>query len=163
MLKIKIQKLKNEKNLVFKFIIIIFIFFLSLNTHSFEYLDYEKKINTNYALRNVIEKLSRGNLEKNLREFVTNGRPSRAVGSLGHKKIQIYLNNKLKAYNSMKTSTYNDEFEESFNGKLYKGVNFQWEKKGLTNPDEIIIITANYDTLLKDMIRRTASTSSPRS
>ena len=150
MLKIKIQKLKNEKNLVFKFIIIIFIFFLSLNTHSFEYLDYEKKINTNYALRNVIEKLSRGNLEKNLREFVTNGRPSRAVGSLGHKKIQIYLNNKLKAYNSMKTSTYNDEFEESFNGKLYKGVNFQWEKKGLTNPDEIIIITANYDTLLKD-------------
>jgi hypothetical protein len=34
--------------------------------------------------------------------------------------------------------------------KEVKGVNFIWEKKGSVKPDEVIIIGANYDTLLHD-------------
>ena len=150
MSKIKIQKIKSVKNLIFNFAAIVFLYLISLNSYSFEFQAYEQKINTNYALRNIIEKLSRSDLEKNLREFLASGRPNRVVGSIGHRRAQNYLNDKLKTYNSIQTSTSKDEFEGHFNGKPYSGVNFHWEKKGLINPDEIIIITANYDTLIKD-------------
>ena len=150
MQKIKKQNSISLKNLVFNFVVIILIFFPLTNTFSLEYQAYEQKITNNYTLRNVIEKLPRGDIEKNLRAFIANGRPNRVVGSLGHKKIQNYLYDKLKSYNSSHTSITKMEFEGPFDGKTYHGINFQWEKKGLINPEEIIIITANYDTLLKD-------------
>lgn len=117
---------------------------------SFEYQTYDQKIKNNYGIRNVIEKFPRAGLEKNLREFVASGRPNRLVGSSGHKKTQDYLETKLKSFVSAGVTTNKMEFSGVVDKKTYSGVNFIWEKKGLLAPDEVIILTANYDTLLKD-------------
>lgn len=145
------QKVIILKNFTFNLAVIFLTVIPLSNTFSFEYQTYEQKIKNNYAVRNVIEKMPKADLEKNLREFVANGRPNRLVGSSGHKKIQEFLAAKLKSYNSVGASSSKSEFTGLVDKKSLSGINFIWEKKGLINPDEVIILTANYDTLLKDL------------
>lgn len=175
-----------------KCIFSISLLFISTNiTSAFEIRDYEKKIKTNYNITNAVEKLSRDAIEKNLRDFVSSGRPSRFVGSSGHKKTQVYLEEKLKTFKSNGTSFIDQEFtpDVARAGKFYaddfknevvakisptdpnydhwkgftlsmmktldsvkgiKGHNYIWEKKGTIKPDEVIVLGANYDTLLND-------------
>ncbi|MBC7538276.1 MAG: M28 family peptidase [Bacteriovorax sp.] len=159
--------------------------------HSFEIKDYEKKIKTGYNITSVTEKVSRDALEKNLRDFVASGRPSRFVGSPGHQKALNYLEEKLKTFKSKGVSFkisefspniaraglfYADDFKKEVVAKISptdpnydhwkgftlsmmktldsvkdkKGYNLIWEKIGATKPDEVIILGANYDTLLND-------------
>lgn len=149
------QKLQNQKPIIlkscaFNFAVAALVLMPLSNTFSFEYQAYEQKIKNNYAIRTVIERMPRTDIENNIREFVASGRPNRLVGSPGHKKIQDYLENKLKTYNSKNASSSKIEFEGLVDKKPQTGVNFVWEKKGLVSPNEVIILTANYDTLLKD-------------
>lgn len=156
-----------------------------------EIKDYEKKIKSNYNITSVTDKISRDTLEKNLRDFVASGRPSRFIGSEGHQKARSYLEEKLKTFKSTGTRFEKLEFapDIAYAGEFYaedfkkevvakipqtdpnyarwkgftlsvmkaldslkgkKGYNLIWEKKGATKPDEIIILGANYDTLLND-------------
>ncbi|MGZ3790080.1 MAG: M28 family metallopeptidase [Bacteriovorax sp.] len=159
--------------------------------HAFDIKDYEKKIKTNYNIKSVTEKISRDALEKNLRDFVASGRPSRFVGTSGHQKALDYLEEKLKTFKSNGTSFekveftpniaragefYAEDFKKEVAAKIpktdpnydhwkgftlsmmktldsvknIKGYNLIWEKKGVSNPDEVIVLGANYDTLLND-------------
>ena len=165
---------------------------LSLNAVSaFEISDYEKKIKTSYNITSVTEKLSRDAIEKNLRDFVSSGRPSRFIGTPGHQKALDYLEQKLKSAKSKGASFekveftpniakagqfYADDFKKEVVAKISptdpnydhwkgftlsmmktldsvkdkKGYNLIWEKKGSIHPEEVIILGANYDTLLND-------------
>lgn len=179
----------KKKNCVYKFIPFLLIAFTS--AHSFEIRDYEKKIKTNYNITSATEKISRDLLEKNLRDFVASGRPSRFVGSIGHEKALKYLEDRLKMFKSKGSRLekvefvpnvakagqfYAEDFKREVVAKLpptdpnyarwkgftlsmmktldsvkdKKGYNLIWEKKGVLNPDEVIILGANYDTLLND-------------
>lgn len=130
---------------------LVFILALPISTAlTFEIQSYEQKIKNNYSIRSVIEKLPGRDLESTLREFISSGRPNRLVGSPGHQKTQKYLEEKLKSMNSAGTSFNKFEFEGTVDKKSQKGVNLIWEKKGIISPDEVIILTANYDTLIKD-------------
>lgn len=135
-------------NCAFK-IALIFVLPVS-NAFSFEIKDYEQKIKNNYGVRSVIEKLPGRELEATLREFIASGRPNRLVGSPGHQKTQEFLELKLKSLNSAGTTFSKSEFTGVVDKKSYTGVNFIWEKKGVVSPDDVIILTANYDTLLRD-------------
>jgi Zn-dependent M28 family amino/carboxypeptidase len=119
----------------------------SLSANAFEFQDYEKKIKTGYSLRSAIEKMPRNDLEMSLRNFVASGRPSRLMGSPGHTKAQEYLEKKLQVYNN-KGAKFSKQAFTSADKK--EGINFIWEKKGSLKPDEVMILGANYDTLLKD-------------
>lgn len=149
------KKVRAQKNAIistnfafnFAFIALALVPFKSFG---FEYQAYEQKIKNNYQIRSTIEKMPRNNLEDNLRSFVSNGRPNRLVGSPGHKKVQEFLESKLKSFNSQGAITSKFSFSGTMEGKSFEGVNFVWEKKGLTSPDDVIILTANYDTLLRD-------------
>lgn len=127
-------------------IFFLFIFFPFFKTHGFTYQDYEKKIKNSYSIKNVIEKFPRALLESNLREFVMSGRPSRLSGTKGHEKSQNYLEEKIKTYSGSGATNKKQLFEA--NGK--KGINFIWEKKGIEKSEEVLILSANYDTLLRD-------------
>jgi hypothetical protein len=135
-------------NLVFK-TSLIFSFLISY-AFCFEIKDYEQKIKNNYGIRSVIDKLSGRELEGVLRDFIASGRPNRLVGSSGHAQTQEYLELKLKSMNSAGVTFSKSEFVGMVDKKSLTGVNFIWEKKGLISPEEVMILTANYDTLLKD-------------
>lgn len=130
----------------FKYLSITSLIF-SLSAYAFEYQEYEKKIKSGYSLRSAIDKMPRNDLEATLREFVASGRPSRLVGTPGHKKVQEYLEKKLQSY-----ANPNAKFSKQFfsNIDVKEGINFIWEKKGASKPDEVLILGAHYDTLLKD-------------
>jgi hypothetical protein len=188
------KMMNNQKNKKKKSIFNSLLILSSLSAataHSFEIKDYEKKIKTNYNITSATEKISRDALEKNLRDFVASGRPSRFVGSLGHQKALDYLEEKLKSFKSKGASYkkieftpniaragqfYADDFKKEVVAKISptdpnydhwkgftlsmmktldsvkdkKGYNLIWEKVGTTKPDEVIILGANYDTLLND-------------
>lgn len=163
----------------------------SSTAHSWEISAYEKKIKTTFNITSVTEKISRDVLEKNLRDFVASGRPSRFVGTSGHDKAMEYIEKKLKELKSPGASYerveftpdiakagefYAEDFKKEVVAKIpktdpnydhwkgftlsmmktldsvkgIKGHNLVWEKKGTTKPDEVIILGANYDTLLND-------------
>ena len=127
------------------------LIFSSVTAWSFEYQDFEKKVKNPYQVRSLVEKMPRKDIEENLRSFLVAERPSRLIGSAGHKKVQDYLEEKLKAANSTNATYKRQEFTLSdASVSKEKGVNFIWEKKGTTKPEEVIILMANYDTLLKD-------------
>jgi hypothetical protein len=139
------------KECVFKFSWMMAIMGLALSAHAFEYQEYEKKIKTNYALTSAVEKIPRTQIEENLRSFIASGRPNRLVGSPGHKKSREYLENKLKAITSAGVTFRKDEFAiDGVDKEAIPGVNFIWEKKGVVKPDELMVLVANYDTLIKD-------------
>lgn len=148
---IKKQKSQNQiisTNFAFK-LAIVFCIPLS-SVLGFEYQAYEQKIKNNYNVRSVVEKLPKSDLEKNLRDLVASGRPNRLAGSPGHKKTQEFLEEKLKSMTSAGVTTSKSEFTGVVDKHNVTGVNFIWEKKGITSPDEVIILTAHYDTLIKD-------------
>lgn len=154
-MKVKIlQKLKIK--CAFKFIFFLSLFF-SFEARAVKLETYEKNIKTNYHIRSVIEKLSRKVIEDNLRSFVSAGRPSRAYGSSGHAKIQSFIEGKLLSFNSVGASLKILEFEPDLS-KIKKGIgseikkakNFVWEKKGFSKPEEVLILSAHYDTTLRD-------------
>lgn len=159
--------------------------------YTFEIKDYEKKVKNNYNIATVTEKLSRDAIEKNLRDFVASGRPSRFVGTPGHKKAQAFIEERLKSFKSSGASFTKQEFTpdiaragafyaEDFKNEVVakisptdpnynhwkgftlsmmktldsvkgqKGYNLIWEKKGVVKPEEVIVLGANYDTLLND-------------
>ena len=163
----------------------------SINSYSFEISGYEKKIKTNFQIKTIAEKVTRDYLDKNLRDFLQKSRPSRFVGSSGHKGARDYIESRLKTLESKGASYskqefsfdsesaakfYTEDFQREVMAKLskadpnydkwkgftvsmlkaidgvkeIKGVNYVWEKKGSVKPDEVIIIGANYDTLLHD-------------
>ena len=191
----KIETMKqNKKNLKMKnYIFNLFLIsaFSTTSAYAFEIKDYEKKIKNNYNITSAVEKISRDALEKNLRDFLANSRPSRFVGTPGHLKALGYLEDKLKSFHSKGVSFekmefspdiaragefYAEDFKKEVVAKIspsdpnydhwkgftlsmmktldsvkgVKGVNLVWEKKGIKYPDEVIILGANYDTLLND-------------
>ena len=170
---------------------LIFIFTIPHSVHSFELKEYEKKIKTSYNIMSVTEKISKDNLEKNLRDFVASGRPSRFIGTPGHQKALSYLEDKLKSFKSKGSSFekiefipnitragnfYAEDFKKEVVAKISptdpnydhwkgftlsmmktldsvkdkKGYNLVWQKLGTVKPDDVIILGANYDTLLND-------------
>lgn len=104
---------------------------------------FERNVKTGYAVRTLVEKLPRAKVEENLREFVKHSRPSRLLGSEGHNKARAFLESKLKLFSVNGGSYSKEEFVSIDN---INGMNFIWEKKGILNPDEVIILGANYDT-----------------
>ncbi len=149
-----LQKLKIK--CAFKSIFFLGLFF-SFEAHAIKLETYEKKIKTNYHVRTVIEKLSRKVIEDDLRSFVAAGRPSRAYGSAGHAKIQSFIERKLLSFNSAGTSLKTLEFDPDLSRikknkvtEIKKAKNFVWEKKGVLKPEEVLILTAHYDTILRD-------------
>lgn len=164
---------------------------LSSGAGAWDITGYEKKIKTTYNITSVTEKISRDALEKNLRDFVASGRPSRFVGTPGHQHARDYIEKKLKdlkspgaTYERIEFSPdiakagefYAEDFKNEVAAKIsktdpnydhwkgftlsmmktldsvkgVKGYNLVWEKKGTVKPDEVIVIGANYDTLLND-------------
>jgi hypothetical protein len=149
-----LQKLKIK--CAFKSIFFLGLFF-SYDANAIKFETYEKKIKTNYHVRSAIEKISRKDVEDNLRSFVAAGRPSRAFGSLGHAKIQSFLEGKLQSFNSTGTSFKILEFDPDLSKikkqsgtEVKKAKSFVWEKKGALKPEEVLILTAHYDTILRD-------------
>jgi hypothetical protein len=185
--------MNKEQNhaILTKLIFSLFLALNSINSYSFEISSYEKKIKTNFQIKTIAEKVTRDYLDKNLRDFLQKSRPSRLVGSSGHKGARDYIEARLKALDSKGASFskqefsfdseaaakfYTEDFQREVMAKLskadpnydkwkgftvsmlkaidgvkeIKGVNFVWEKKGSVKPDEVIIIGANYDTLLHD-------------
>lgn len=135
----------------FRFVKTIFCVSSFLLTSSFasafEIKDYEKKIKNGYAIRNVVDKLSRKKLEDNLRNFLMTGRPSRIPGTPGHTKAQVFIEEKLKEFTKDGSSVYSrEEFAVGEAAQNIKGTNFIWEKKGSTFPLEVIILGAHFDT-----------------
>ena len=178
---------KLMKNCIFSFSILM----LSAPLRAIEISNYDKKIKTSYNITYVTEKLSRDAIEKNLRDFVASGRPSRFVGSPGHQKAMEFIETRLKAAKSQGASFekieftpniahagdfYAEDFKKEVVAKIpktdpnydhwkgftmsmlktldslkgLKGYNLVWEKKGIQKPEEVIILGANYDTLLND-------------
>ena len=132
-------------------LVCLLLFTFSNNTHAITFQEYEKKIKNAYSLRNAVEKLPRKDIENQLREFIASGRPGRLAGSPGHKKSQEYLEGKLRSFNSAGVTVSKMEFAGVGGAdKAISGVNFIWEKKGVTSPDEILLITAHYDSLIRD-------------
>lgn len=179
------------KNYIFNFALFFSLSALFNNSIAFEISGYEKKIKTNYNITSIADKITRESLEKNLREFVASGRPSRFVGTTGHEKAMKFIENKLKSFKSNGSSFekieftpniakagdfYAEDFKKEVVAKIpktdpnydrwkgftlsmmktldsvknVKGYNLVWEKKGISKPDEVIILGANYDTLLND-------------
>ena len=71
--------------------------FFSSVLYAFEYQEYEKRVKNSYQVRSLVEKMPRKDIEETLRTFLFAARPSRLIGSAGHKKIEQYLEEKLKA------------------------------------------------------------------
>lgn len=185
------MKKRQKKFRMISYIFNVSIFLVSSPIFAFSISNYEMKIKNNYNITSVTEKITKSELEKNLRDFVASGRPARFVGSTGHEKAMNYLEEKLKSFKSNGTSFTKQEFVPDIAraGKIYaddfknevvakipptdpsydhwkgftlsmmktldsvkggKGYNLIWEKKGVSKPDEVIILGANYDTLLSD-------------
>lgn len=144
------------------FVKMIFFAFsiLAHNLYAFDIKDYEKKIKNSYAIRNVVDKLTRKALEDNLREFIVQSRPNRIPGTAGHTKAKSYLEEKLKT-----AATISGTFsKEDFGPETAKGSNFIWEKKGVTTPNDVLILGARFDNALvenKDKNKKVTSLEMP--
>lgn len=134
------------------FSILFLLISFNRNVHALTIQDYEKKIKTAFSIKSVVEKLSRKEIEEDLRLFVASARPNRAPGSPGHKKAMEYIENNLKSHKGPLVTVSNNEFSLDTKSELagMKGYNLIWEKKGATKPDEVIILGAHYDTVLYD-------------
>lgn len=186
------MKKKNKTPMMKGSLSKIALFFLvATSAHAWDISPYEKKIKTTYNVTSVTEKISKDELEKNLRDFVSSTRPSRFVGTPGHQKAIDFIEKKLKELKSPGASFerveftpdvakagefYAEDFKKEVVAKIpktdpnydhwkgftlsmmktldsvkeVKGTNLVWEKKGTTKPEEVIVIGANYDTLLND-------------
>lgn len=141
------------KNKLLSLRAMVCVFSLTFSCQSFciEIKDYEKKIKTGYAIKNIVDKISRKAMEDNLRDFIALSRPGRIVGSPGHEKAAIYLEEKISSFSKAGGAISREEFPLAQEGiKADKGINIVWEKKGTQRPDEVLILGAHYDSLIKD-------------
>ena len=113
-----------------------------------------KKVKTSYNVGVLADKLSRKDLEERLRAFVASSRPSRVPGSKGHINGRQFILNFLKSLPTGESSVITQAFSTTIPVEISKnsieGTNIIWEKKGMQFPDEVILIGAHYDTVLKD-------------
>lgn len=103
--------------------------------------NYEKKIKNYYQVRNVIDKIERTELERELRLFVSSGRPNRVIGTEGHEKAQAFLRERLEAIHAH-DSHY---AEQAFRLNNVEGKNLTLTFRGTTYPREVIEIFTHYD------------------
>jgi len=134
----------KTKGLFAEMIFFAFSLFLS-NAHALEIKDYEKKIKTNYSIKNVVDKVSRKSLEDSLRGFLDSSRPGRSVGSPGHAKAISYIEEKLKEVSKIGGTFSREEFSIG-NDSTLKGVNLIWEKTGALFPSDVLVLGAHFDT-----------------
>lgn len=147
----KLQKQIIATDLVFKSLLGVLIFFSSLNAFAFEYQEYEKKIKTTYSIQNVIEKFPRREMEDVLRNFVASGRPNRLPNTTGHANSRDYIEAKLKSFTNPGAAFSKQEFTATLEDKKsFTGMNLIWEKKGSITPEQIIYVSAYYDTKIID-------------
>lgn len=124
----------------------------SQDSFAYTIQSFEKKVKNSYQINSLAEKLPRKELEEKLRSFLLKSRPNRVPGTTGHKKAQDYLKTELSKLKSTGSQLQQFEFQHS-NAEIEiksVGTNIVWEKKGKDFPNEMIIITANYDTIVKD-------------
>jgi hypothetical protein len=138
----------KTKPLFAKMTFCAFSLFLS-TAHSIEIKDYEKKIKTNYSIKNVVDKISRKDQEDSLRNFLMFTRPSRNVGSAGHTKAIEYLEEKLRGMSKNGGVFSREEFSLGADNPN-KGINLVWEKKGAGLPLEVLVLGAHFDTAVLD-------------
>lgn len=107
-----------------KMMIALMLLFPSVHNSSWalEVKSYEKKINNAYSIKTLVEKIDKKSLEEELRSLIDNGRPSRVVGSAGHKKTQTYLESKLKSFTGDNVTVSVMEFSPDVvtAGKMYQ-------------------------------------------
>ena len=113
-----------------------------------------KKVKTSYNVGVLADKLPRKDLEERLRNFVAFSRPQRLPGSKGHLESRQFILNFLKSLNltdvKISTEIFSVTPPAEFGKNMPDGLNIVWEKKGNQFPDEVILIGAHYDTVLKD-------------
>jgi hypothetical protein len=137
------------------FLFLGFIFFVNPSLgEAYDISPSLKKVKTSYNIGVLADKLSRKDLEERLRTFVAASRPSRSPGSKGHQAGRQFILNFLKSLPEGETSVSTQAFTAIAPTELSKnsldGMNLIWEKKGSQFPDEVILIGAHYDTVLKD-------------
>lgn len=152
----------------------------------------EKNPKSEFAVKSVVSTLTKAKFEETLRDFISNSRPSRLIGTEGHLKARTWLVERIKKMDTKGTGKisfdeftldvvraknfYQKEFSEEMIVKLpptdptflrwsnftkdaisfldqlntFKGQNIIWEKKGYLNPEDALIVIANYDTLVID-------------
>lgn len=149
---------------------------------------HEAKIKTSYQAKALSEKISKADLEKDFRDFLSEARPNRVFGSSGHGKAREFIKKYLESIKTPNSKLnifeftpdvvsagkmYEDDFNREIvqkikkddpnykrwkdftlsilNGlneiKTIKGQNIVFEIKGSINPNEVIYLGANYDTL----------------
>lgn len=170
----------------------IFIFFLPPSYAELSLRSFEKKPQTETAVKTVVSLVTKQQFEETLREFISKSRPSRLIGTEGHRQARTWLVERLKKADPKGTGKittddfsldiiraknfYQKDFEHELVGKIsstdpvfirwnnftkdalnfldqmnnFKGQNIIWEKKGYLNPEDVLIIAANYDTLVVD-------------
>jgi hypothetical protein len=173
-----------------------FVFLTTLlitsNAYSYALRKFDRSPKGHLHLRRSIYKYKKEDLISNLRTFIKETRPTRAIGTNGHKESQRFI------YDHIKKSTtgekevvvfqeFSPEVDKSI--KMYqndlkkvnenkpqfkkedidkwthftksrvehlksithiRGKNIVWEKKGIENPQEVIIIGAHYDSIAYD-------------
>ncbi len=128
--------------------------FSSFDIQAYEISPSLKKVKTSYNIGVLADKLSRKDLEERLRSFVSATRPQRLPGSKGHLEARQFILNFLKSLNpqdaSIQTHTFSIPSSVEVAKSVSEGMNIVWEKKGQQFPDEVILLGAHYDTILKD-------------
>lgn len=182
------------KNVLLLFVMFNAIVFLSeVKANPIIFKDHEKKIKTFYQIKNAVDKISRKDLEENLRQFLFQSRPSRLIDSSGHKGAREFIAKELSTLTMPGSKFIQDEFNydvdsaifdyrEEFQNEIVKnflpkdqnyqkwlkvtegmidvvgkfrgkkGINYIFEKRGTQKPEEVLIIGANYDTMVNNPI-----------
>lgn len=150
---------------------------------------YEKSPKSETAIKSLTSLWTKSQLENTLRDFVSNSKPSRLVGTEGNVKAKEFILARIKKADPKNTGKLSvDEFVPDFaraqafyqkdyqealkspqdpsflrwtnftkdmllfleQSKNIKGSNIIWEKKGFINSDQMLVVIANYDTLVID-------------
>lgn len=163
--------------------------FSTLATAQLTLRSYEKNPKSETAIKSLTSLWTKSQLENTLRDFISNSKPSRLVGTEGNVKAKEFILARIKKAdpkNSGKLSVdefvpdfaraqtfYQKDYQEALKSpqdpsflrwtnftkdmllfleqsKNLKGSNIVWEKKGFINPDQMLVVIANYDTLVID-------------
>jgi acetylornithine deacetylase/succinyl-diaminopimelate desuccinylase-like protein len=183
---------KKRKNILSLIIGINLLSFNAFAEVDFKLSSFEKKPTTSYRLKTVLDRYRGEWVVSEMRNFISNSRPSRLVGTESHSKVHQYLAERIKAVDVNNVGTvsieeftpniaravknYEDDFQNQVaknfapNDPTYlkwrgftdsvkqtlqtlsnqKGHNIIWEKKGSTHPDDMIILGANFDSIVFD-------------
>ncbi len=177
----------------FRWIALFFLLILvaTTNVQAIILKDNERLPDDFQKVRLLLQKYSRDDVEKYLRDFVKSGNPNRMAGRPGHVGSLKFLTEQIAKINKQSDRAgtlivdefvpdidfaikkYEQDFSEEILGKyspesaeykiwssftanmkstlLYlkevKGTNLIWEKKGYKNPEQILLLGANYDSV----------------